>query len=111
MAGAVPPARLAGMSAAALFHPLFDADIELAKAGYAAIASNLAERFDGEVRRAILLILDFPDAFPRTPEGPRHTNLRSFPFTVLYETDGNSVLSGGLFHLHSDRSGWAQRLP
>jgi hypothetical protein len=100
-----------------MFHPEFSSDVLRFEAQYSKISEGLAARFRGEVLQAI-------DAIKRSPTRAGHfltiaaarsdlrrSNLRSFPFFVLYGVSKKAILFGSVIPSRSDPLTWLSRFP
>src|SRR5215472_2121021 len=100
-----------------IFHPEFSPDIRRFEAQYLQISDGLASRFRSEVLHAI-------DAIKLSPTSAGHflttvavrselrrTNLRSFPFFILYGFTGEELLFGSVIPSRSDPLTWLSRFP
>ncbi|MBU6301524.1 MAG: type II toxin-antitoxin system RelE/ParE family toxin [Verrucomicrobia bacterium] len=66
------------------FHPSVQKDINGAVNHYWAISEGLAEEFWGEVQGALAAIERAPEAHHFDPSGLRRSNLKRFPYNILY---------------------------
>jgi plasmid stabilization system protein ParE len=73
-------------------------------------SEGLGYKFAAEVRRTIGRIIHHPEAW--TPLSPRTRRCRTnrFPFGVIYQLRGKTVLIVAVMHLHKHPESWKYRL-
>jgi hypothetical protein len=100
-----------------IFHPEFSSDILRFEAQYSQISEGLAARFRDEVLQAIDTIKCSPTraghflTIAAARSDLRRSNLRSFPFFVLYGITKNRILFGSVIPSRSDPLTWLCRFP
>jgi hypothetical protein len=91
-----------------VYHPAFSQDVRRFEAEYRKISDTLAARFRNEVLQAIKSIKRSPTKaghFLTTPTvrlDLRRSNLRSFPFFILYSNTAEELLLGSVIPSRSD---------
>jgi len=68
-----------------IFHPKAARDARDIGTRYAGIAEGLVERFWAEFDEAIEKIAKFPERHHHDPSGLRRSNLKKFPYHILFE--------------------------
>lgn len=68
-----------------VFHPAAARDARAITADYAGISDRLADEFWEELELAIEAIARYPERHHYDPCGLRRSNLKRFPFHVLFE--------------------------
>ncbi|MEI6676598.1 MAG: type II toxin-antitoxin system RelE/ParE family toxin [Verrucomicrobiota bacterium] len=68
-----------------IFHPKAAKDVREIVAKYAAISADLSDRFWDELESAIDSIVTVPERHHYDPVGLRRTNLKKFPYHILFE--------------------------
>ena len=73
--------------------------------------SGLGEALEEEVRSAVGMILEFPEASPVvTPEGARRKNLRRFPYSFYYVIEPDVIRIMAVAHQRRLPGYWIDRL-
>ena len=73
-----------------IFHPLVQRDVEEAFSYYRRISERLSDEFRDELRTTIAHIAENPEASHES-HGFRRTNLKRFPYHILYEISAARV--------------------
>jgi plasmid stabilization system protein ParE len=77
---------------------------------YNAEEPGLGDEFVEEVKKTIQRIVDFPDAWTLISTRTRRCRTRRFPYGVLYQIRGDTLLIVGVMHLHRSPNSWRSRL-
>jgi len=67
------------------------AEVEAAARWYRERSATAAERFVGEIKRAIERILEAPQRWPTGVRGTRKVKLPSFPFLIIYRESDHAI--------------------
>jgi plasmid stabilization system protein ParE len=98
------------MSVVVEFHPdAADEAVEMHQ-WYADRSEKAAERFLGELDRAIEKIGEFPDRYPKHSHGTRVYLLRRFPYLVIYKEYADLVKIVAVAHGRRKPGYWKRRL-
>ncbi len=68
-----------------IFHPRAAKDAREIAAKYARVSEGLVKRFWDELDTAVDLIAAFPERHHFDPSGKRRSNLKKFPYHLLFE--------------------------
>lgn len=95
-------------------HPIIlttaaEKDLAEALAWYDAIARDLGDRFDVEVRRALAFIEENPLLYARAFREKRCVKLPTFPYWVIYEMHTETVVVMAVFCTSRHPSIWHAR--
>lgn len=94
----------------AVLHPAADAELTEAVAYYAAIDSQLGQRFLLEIQELIRAICAHPQAFRQfDPPARRHFSL-SFPYGIIYLEDADRIWIVAIMHLKREPGYWKSRI-
>jgi len=72
---------------------------------------GLGDEFAGEVRRAIERIIEYPQAWVALSRRTRRCLMNRFPYGVLYQLRGDTLLIVAVMHLSRAPQSWRKRLP
>jgi ParE toxin of type II toxin-antitoxin system, parDE len=92
---------------------LAPARVEFAEAVryYESQRTGLGDEFTAEVQRTIERIMQYPEAWSslsrRTPRCPT----KRFPYGIIYQARGDTLLIIAVMHLHHGPLSWRSRLP
>ncbi len=88
------------------------AEAELAEAVsyYNEQSEGLGYDFAAEIKQTIARILQFPDAWPQLSARTRRCRTRRFPYGLVYQVRGESVLIVAVMHLRRHPDTWKSRL-
>lgn len=89
--------------------PATAADIADAYHYYEGQREGLGEDFDGELRVALSLLLEFSEAGPVVHGALRRLLLRRFPYALYYRITDSEIVLRGCLHQHSDSPTWRRR--
>lgn len=98
------------MAADLILAPEAEQDIGDAYDWYERRRPGLGEEFLGCVDACIQRICRTPDLFGTVHKEYRRALIRRFPYTVFYESDGQSVTIFAIFHTSRDPEKWRDRL-
>jgi hypothetical protein len=92
---------------------LAPAQAELAEvvAYYNAQRDGLGEEFAEEVQRTIARISEYPEAWSLLSRRTRRCPTNRFPYGIIYQVRGNTLLIIAVMHLHRVPHTWRSRLP
>ncbi|PAW78067.1 MAG: hypothetical protein B9S32_09275 [Verrucomicrobia bacterium Tous-C9LFEB] len=94
----------------AVFHPAADSELTAAVAYYAAIDSQLGQRFLLEMEQLIREVCAHPQTFRQVdPPARRHFSL-SFPYGIIYLEDADRLWIVAVMHLKREPGYWKVRL-
>lgn len=82
-----------------------------AREWYLSKSSQAEELFRFELERAIELIRQSPETWPRYLHGTRRVVLERFPYSVVYTTDGRDSLIIAIAHASRRPGYWQTRIP
>jgi len=91
-------------------HPAAIAEGRDAREYYLAKSSRAEEHFRLEVEHAVALIRDHPETWPRYIHGTRRFILRTFPYSIVYNTDGAYTVIVAIAHARRRPGYWKGRL-
>ena len=91
------------------YHPRFADDLSSATAYYDSISVNLGNRFRDMIRQRLAAITGSPELYGRQNEEIRASMVDRFPYVILYEIQGDTVMMLGIHHASSDQGGWFER--
>ena len=77
---------------------------------YFSKSAQAEEAFRMELERAIRLIREAPETWPRYLHGTRRFILTAFPYSLVYTTDGSYSLVIAIAHANRKPGYWKQRL-
>ena len=77
---------------------------------YFSKSAQAEEAFRMELERAIRLIREAPETWPRYLHGTRRFILTAFPYSLVYTTDGSYSLVIAITHANRRPGYWKQRL-
>ena len=85
-------------------------DISEAYAWYEDHRVGLGEEFLSRLDACIQLIVRHPEIHPVAHENYRRAMVRQFPYSVLFESTGDTVMIYGVFHVSRDPRKWQARI-
>jgi toxin ParE1/3/4 len=88
------------------------AELEVAEAleHYQQITTGLGERFLGEVRRAVMMVEQFPHNSPVIASDVRKKVLLEFPYTLFYRVTSDEIIFLAVAHQRQRPLYWRRRL-
>jgi hypothetical protein len=87
-----------------------EADLVDAVSFYDEQSEGLGYEFAAEVKQTLGRILRFPDAWHRLSERTRRCRTKRFPYGVVYQLRGDSVLVVAVMHLSRYPDSWKSRI-
>ena len=78
---------------------------------YNADRTGLGDEFADEVRRTLERIVQYPEAWVALSRRTRCCLVNRFPYGVLYQMRGDTLLIVAVMHLSRDPRSWRRRLP
>jgi plasmid stabilization system protein ParE len=91
---------------------LAPAEIELldATSYYNMQSEGLGFEFAAEVKRTIERIIQYPEAWSKLSKRTRRCRTNRFPYGVIYQVRGETILIVAVMHLSRDPQMWKSRL-
>lgn len=91
---------------------LAPAEIELIDAisYYNMQSEGLGFEFAAEVKRTIERIIQYPEAWSKLSKRTRRCRTNRFPYGVIYQVTGETILIVAVMHLSRDPQMWKSRL-
>jgi len=77
---------------------------------YNEVQSGLGYEFALEVKKGLLRISSFPNAWPIFQDSIRITHLKRFPYAILYEVQTNVLVVFAVMHLKQNPKTWEKHL-
>ena len=78
---------------------------------YNAQREGLGEEFAEEVQRTIARISEYPEAWSLLSRRTRRCPTNRFPYGIIDQSRGNTLLIIAVMHLHRAPQTWRSRLP
>jgi plasmid stabilization system protein ParE len=72
---------------------------------------GLGLEFSDEVRSTIERIIQYPEAWSPISKRTRRCRTKRFPFAVIYQVRGDTLLIIAIMHLHREPQSWKSRIP
>ena len=92
------------------FLPPAQAELEEAVAYYDQQKPGLGDEFAEEIRRTIRRILVHPEAWAKLSRRTRRCRTNRFPYGIIYQIRGDSIMIVAVMHMHRKPTYWKQRL-
>jgi len=92
------------------FHPAARAEFRAAVDRCNLQREGLGHEFAAEVKRAVRRIVGYPEAWTPLSARSRRCLLRRFPFGIVYQVRGETILIVAVMHLHRHPDSWKSRL-
>ena len=86
------------------------AELHEAIAYYDSKTEGLGTAFAEEVQRALQLIVDFPRAWTPLSTRTRRCLTKRFPYGIIYQIRGETILVVCVMHLKRDPISWVDRI-
>lgn len=86
------------------------AELVDAVAYYNLQSEGLGYEFAVEVKRTLGRIMQYPDAWSALSERTRRCRTSRFPYGVVYQVRGETILIVAVMHLHARPGSWKSRL-
>lgn len=86
------------------------AEYDAAIAYYNEQKIGLGFDFEEEVKKCIQGIAEFPEAWSSLSARTRRCRTRRFPYGVIYQLRGTTILIVAVMHLHREPESWRDRL-
>jgi len=93
-----------------IFHPEASEEKLESARFYEARSEGLGSDFLASVEETTRRIEQFPEAGPVERAGIRKRIVPGFPFTILYEVQGNQILIAAVMHQHRRPGYWRERV-
>ena len=87
-----------------------EAEFLEAVAYYNQQSEGLGYEFAAEVQRTVTRIVRFPEVWPKLSERTRRCRTNRFPYGVIYQVRGDTLLVVGVMHLRRHPDSWRTRL-
>ncbi len=91
------------------YHPLVADDLTSAATYYDEVSVDLGNRFRDSVRSRLRDVSQRTESFACIHAEMRAAMIDRFPYVLLFEDRGNTVVILGIFHAASDQKGWFER--
>ena len=92
------------------FNPHARLELRDATLHFDSIDPTLGKDFAVEVERAISLVLEFPEAWPRVTRSVRRCRTQKFPYALVYRIWNEHIEILAVMHLSRKPGYWADRL-
>jgi hypothetical protein len=86
-----------------------ETDLSATVAYYNLSQEDLGYEFLDEFKRALIRIIDFPEAWPLISKRTRRCHINRFPYGIIYKANANILLVIAVMHLHSEPEKWKKR--
>ena len=77
---------------------------------YNAQKEGLGFEFAEEVKETIERIIQYPEAWSLISHRTRRCRTKRFPYGIIYELRGNTILIVAVMHLHREPQSWRGRV-
>ncbi|MGO9116961.1 MAG: type II toxin-antitoxin system RelE/ParE family toxin [Desulfomonilaceae bacterium] len=71
----------------------------------------LGAEFANEVRVAIERIIEYPEAWPLVAKRTRRCRTKRFPYGIIYQIRGDTLIIIAVLHLRREPQSWKARIP
>ena len=92
-----------------LFHPDVSYEIKESYIWYQDMAEGLGDNFLDELESAYQTITELPDTWPKFQKGFRRFLLSSFPFSIIYKHQDETVYVVAVMHNSRKPGYWEKR--
>ena len=89
-----------------IFTKLATMELQDAVAFYELELSGLGKKFKEEVRKAVLRIIEYPNAWSIERDDVRKCLLYNFPYKILYSVEEDHILIIAIAHQHRKPDYW-----
>ncbi len=72
---------------------------------------GLGAEFANEVRVAIERIIEYPEAWPLVAKRTRRCRTKRFPYGIIYQIRGDTLIIVAVLHLRREPQSWKTRIP
>ncbi len=72
---------------------------------------GLGVEFAEEVRAATDRIIEYPEAWPLIAKRTRRCRTKRFPYGIIYQVRGDTILIVAVLHLRREPRNWKARIP
>ena len=73
-------------------------------------SEGLGYEFAGEVKRTLLRIIHYPEAWNPLSERTRRCRTNRFPYGIIYQIRKDEILIVAVMHLHKHPESWKSRI-
>lgn len=77
---------------------------------YESQRQGLGSQFAEEVKRTIQRVVQFPEAWAPISRRTRRCRTNRFPYGIIYQVRGDTLLIVGVMHLHREPQAWKDTL-
>ena len=85
-------------------------EFDEAKEFYEMEQAGLGTRFEDEIKRSLLRIQQYPQAWPPERKEIRRYILHKFPYKILYSIQSDKIIVLAFAHLHRTPDYWIDRV-
>lgn len=74
-------------------------------------SDGLGFEFSKDVGSTIERIFQYPEAWPLISKRTRRCRTKRFPYGIIYQVKGDTLLVVAVMHLHREPESWKTRIP